>query len=213
MKKLPYRRKNYIFRVEGISKFSKFFLRGRIMKKLIHVLLILGLILVITSCASVLSDENKLFQQESGISLTFVKRGLYSVNYEYQNSMIELYFGCLLNNYLVYVVDDSKAEFAQQRITEDTIWITINGQFQGYTYYEKCVLLVASTSALALLHDPDFNKNEIMNVFFNIIRDYNATNDGNGMPNILNAEWFKNRNFMLTDDSILIGAKREPIQL
>jgi hypothetical protein len=155
--------------------------------------------------ASALSNENKLFQQESGIDLTFVKRGLFSMKYTYENSMVELYYKSLLNNNLVYSVDDGKAEFAQQKITDDTVRIVINGQFQNYTGHEKAVLLVASTSALALLRDSNFNKNEIMNMFFKIIWDYDATYDGNRMPNIKNTPWFKNENIMITDDSIIIG--------
>jgi hypothetical protein len=210
-KKLPWSEENYIFKV-GDFKFSKYFLKGLIMKRLVQILMLMGFVLSISACVTGMSAENKVFQQEAGIDLTFVKRGLYSVNYGYRNSMIEQYYRSLLNNALVFVLDDSRDEFAQQKFADDTLSITINGQFQDYTYFEKAVLLVASTSALALLHDPSFNKNEISNMFFNIIRDYDATYD-NRMPNIANAEWFKNRNLMITDDSILIGAKREPIQL
>jgi hypothetical protein len=185
----------------------------------------MGFILVVNSCAifsglsvwganieigaSKLSDENKLFQQESGINLTYVKRGLYSLIYDSPNSMIELYYKSLLNNSLVFSVDDSKAEFAQQNITDDTIRIVINGQYQNYTDYEKMALLVASTSTLALLRDPNFSKNEITNMFFEIIGYYDAAR----IPGIVNTEWFKNRNLMITNDSIIIGAKIEPIRL
>jgi hypothetical protein len=188
------------------------------MKKNIQFLWLIVFILVINGCliyrgsavllanneinSSVLSVENDNFQQKAGINLTVVKRGLWSMQSTYRNSMIEFYYKSLLDNRLVYLMDDDKKEFAQQRaIIDNTISIIINSQFQLYTEYEKAILLIASTSTLALLNDPNFNRNEVSNMFFKFIGEYDAKE----IPGIINAQWFKNRNIVITDIGIIIG--------
>jgi hypothetical protein len=150
---------------------------------------------------STLSVENENFQQEAGINLTIVKRGLWSMQSTYKNSMIELYYKSLLDNRLVYSVDNSKNEFAQQNHNNDAISIVINGQYQDYTEFEKAILLIASTSTLALLRDSNFNKNGVPDMFFKFIGEY----DPSEIPGIINAQWFKNKSITIIDDSIIIG--------
>jgi len=186
------------------------------MKKFIQILWLIGLILIINSCAlfsggavlqaineinaSVLSAENENFQQKTGIELIVVKRGLWSTQSTHKNSMIKLYYKSLLNNNLVFSEDDNKKEFAQQKTIDNIIYITINNQYQSYTKYEKEILLIASTSTLALLNDSNFNKNEIPNMFFKIIGDYEAES----IPGIINAQWFKSKKILITDEHGII---------
>jgi len=186
------------------------------MKKIIINLILIFIVLVINSCvifngvavlhaineinASVLSAENEKFQQDSGIDLTVVKRGLWSIQSTNKNSMIELYYKSLLDNNLVFSMDDSKTEFAQQKTVGNTICITINSQNLPYTKHEKAILVIVSTSTLALLNDPNFNKNEIQNMFFKFIGEY----DANEIPGIINAQWFKNKKILITDDGGII---------
>jgi hypothetical protein len=186
------------------------------MKKFIKILWLISFILIINSCvilrgsavllanneinASVLSAENENFQQKAGINLTVVKRGLWSMQSTYKNSMIKLYYKNLLDNRLVFSVDDSKKEFAQQKTIDNTISIIINNQYQYYTEYEKAILLIASTSTLALLNDSSFNKKEVPNMFFKFIEEYDAIE----IPGIINAQWFKNRNILIVDCGIII---------
>jgi len=186
------------------------------MKKFIQILWLFGFSFIINSCAifsggavlqaineinaSVLSAENEDFQQKAGIELIVVKRGLWSAQSTHKNSMIKLYYKSLLDNHLVFSIDDSKKEFAQQKTIDNIINITINNQYQSYTKYEKEILLIASTSALALLNDSAFNKNEVPNMFFKIIGDYDAKE----IPGIINAQWFKNKKLLITDDHGII---------
>jgi len=150
--------------------------------------------------ASVLSAENENFQQKTGIELIVVKRGLWSAQSTYKNNMIKLYYKSLLDNNLVFSVDNSKKEFAQQKTIDNIINITINNQYQNYTKYEKEILLITSTSVLALLNDSNFNKNEVPNMFFKIIGDYDPAE----IPGIINAQWFKNKKILITDDHSII---------
>lgn len=186
------------------------------MKKFIQILWLIGFIFIINSCvifsggavlqaineinASVLSAENENFQQKAGIDIIVVKRGLWSMQSTYKNSMIKLYYKSLLDNNLVFSLDDSKKEFAQQKTIDNIINITINSQYQNYTAYEKAILLIASTSTLALLNDSNFNKNEVPNMFFKFIGEYEAER----LPGIINAQWFKNKKLLITDDHGII---------
>ena len=150
---------------------------------------------------SVLSIENENFQQEYGIELIFVKRGLWSMQSTFKNSMIELYYRSLLDNRLVFSFDSAVREFAQQRIIDDEINIVINGQFQNFTEYEKAILIIASTSTLALLRDTNFNQNEVQNMFFRFIETY----DKEDIPNIVNAQWFKDKNITIINNGVIIS--------
>jgi hypothetical protein len=187
------------------------------MKRFVWIFCLIGFIFTVNNCvifsggavlkaaneinASVLSAENESFQKEAEINLTIVKRGLWSMQSTYKNSMIELYYKSLLDNRLVYSVDNSKNEFAQQNHNNDTIGIVINGQYQDYTEFEKAILLIVSTSTLALLRDSNFNKNEVPNMFFKFIGEYNPSE----ILGIINAQWFKNKSITIIDDSIVIG--------
>jgi len=187
------------------------------MKKFIQILWLIGILFIINSCvifnafsimsvnkeinASVLSSENEDFQKKSGINLTYVKRGLWSMQSSYKNKMINFYFKSLMDNRLVFSLDENVKELAQQKTIDNTIIIVINNQFQYYTEYEKSILLVAATSTLALLSDENFNKNEVPNMFFNFINSY----DTKEIPGIINAQWFKDRKILITNNSIIIG--------
>jgi len=187
------------------------------MKKVIQILWLIGILFIINSCvifntfsimsvnkeiiASVLSSENEDFQNKSGINLTYVKRGLWSMQSSYKNKMINFYFKSLMDNSLVYSLDENGKELAQQKITENTISIVINNQFQNYTEYEKSILLVAATSTLALLNDDNFNKNEVPNMFFNIFKHY----DTEEIPGIINSQWYKDKKIVITNNGIIIG--------
>lgn len=149
---------------------------------------------------SVISAENEKFEREFDINLTHIKRGLWSAQDYSRNHAIDLYYKSLLNNHLVYSMDFSQIEFAQQAISDNNISIVINNQFENYTEYEKMVLLISSTSALALLHDASFKNNEIPKMFFNIIESYN---DGK-ISGIINAQWYKSKNITFTDNGIII---------
>jgi hypothetical protein len=185
--------------------------------KIIQISWLVSFIFIISSCsiargaavwnavneinASGLSAENEMFEQRTGIKLIYVKRGLWSMQSAYKNSMIDLYFKSLMNNSLVYSVNESKNEFVQQTITEGTINIVTNNRLQNYTDYEKAILLIASTSTLALLRDSNFNKNEVPNMFFKFIGEYDAKD----IPGIINAQWFKSKNITVTSDSVIIN--------
>jgi len=152
--------------------------------------------------ASSLSSENEEFQQKAGINLTVVKRGLWSVQSTHKNTMITSYYKNLLDNNLVFSLVENQKEYAQQKTIENKIIITVNNQFQSYTAYEKAILLVVSTSSLALLNDPNFKRNEIPNMFFKFIEEYEAE----GLPDIINSQWYKNKEILITDNGgIIIG--------
>jgi hypothetical protein len=105
-----------------------------------------------------------------------------------------------MNYRLIFSVNEEQKEFAQQEIRDDGIKIFINNQYRDYSEFERFVMLLASTSTLALLRDTNFKQNEIPNMFFKFV---NAYDDGS-MPGITNAEWFKTRNITVTDNGIII---------
>ena len=150
---------------------------------------------------SVLSVENEAFQQETEINLTIVKRGLWSMQSSFQKNIIYMYFRSLLNNTLAYSLDTNQKEFARQIIQNDEISISINDQYQNYSEFERAILLIASTSTLALLNDNNFNLNEAQSMFFRFIESY----DPDSITGIVDAQWFRDRNVTVTGDGIIIG--------
>jgi hypothetical protein len=150
---------------------------------------------------SVLSEENEIFQQEANVELIVVKRGLWSTQNTYRNKMIEHYYKSLLTNNLEYSINKSQEEFAKKTAINDKIKISINDNiFNEYTGYEKALLIITSTSALALLGDENFSKEQIPNMFFKFFDEYDASE----FPGIANAEWYKAQKIKITDDGIII---------
>ncbi|MCL2186958.1 MAG: hypothetical protein FWB86_14085, partial [Treponema sp.] len=144
------------------------------MKRMFLILGLMVIIFIINSCAvlsgvvvlqamreidqSTLSFENENFQSESGIDLTVVKRGLWSMQNTYRNNSIKMYYRSLLVNDLVFSLNNDQRELVRQNINGNNINITINTQFQNYSEYEKAIFLIVSTTSLALLHDTTFNR-------------------------------------------------------
>jgi hypothetical protein len=148
-----------------------------------------------------LSAENEVFQRETGINIASVKRGLWSMQNAYRNKMIDLYFNSLMDNRLVFSVDGNQREFAQQEIRDnEEIGVSINNQYQNYSEYEKLIMVIASTSTLALRRDANFKQNEVPDMFFQFIKRY----DDGDIPGIVNAQWYKDKNITVTDNGIII---------
>jgi hypothetical protein len=102
---------------------------------------------------------------------------------------------------LVFSVNGNQREFAQQEIRDnEEIGISINNQFQDYSKYEKLILIIASTSTLALRRDANFKQNEVPDMFFKFIASY----DDGDIPGIINAKWYKDKNITVTDNGIII---------
>ena len=148
---------------------------------------------------TVLSEENENFQEITGIELIHVKRGLWSMQNEHRNKMMKHYYESLLDNKIVYTVDNSQNEFAKQVVNDDVISISINSDFlQDFTQLEKAIMLIASTSTLALLKDVNYNKN-IEFIFFKCIEGYTPEN-----KNITDSLWFRSRSVSISNDSVII---------
>jgi len=150
---------------------------------------------------SKLSAENEIFEEKTGVDLTHVKRGLWSMHNEHHNKMINLYYKSLLNNRLVYCVDNTQSEIAKQISTDNGICIIVNNEFfQDYTQIEKEIFLIASTSALALSRDTEYDNNNVSNVFYKCNEDYTP-----GNRNIINSQWFKERKVSVDGNGVVIN--------
>jgi hypothetical protein len=188
------------------------------MKKIVFILMLIVLGLSINSCTifrafsvigvgsaidkSVLSAENEKFQEEAGLKLIVVKRGLWSMQDAFRNKKITLYYESLLDNRLEYSIDNTQEEFAKQIVSDNEIKISINiNIFQAYSAYEKAILLIASTSTLALLQDTSYNKQQIPNTFFNFIDTYDLSE----VPDITASAWYKQKSVTINDSGIIIN--------
>jgi len=119
----------------------------------------------------------------------------------FKNKSIEHYFLSLLDNNLTYLLNTSQNEFVKQTIQNEKILIVTNNQFNSYTDYERIILLIASTSTLALMSDASYNQRNTQNMFFSFIDSY----DSRDIPNIVNTQWYKNKNITITSDGIIIN--------
>ena len=119
----------------------------------------------------------------------------------FKNKSLEKYFISLLDNNLTYSLNNNQNEFVKQIIQGEKINIMTNNQFINYSNYERAILLIASTSTLALMSDTSYNQSNTKNMFFKFIESY----DSRDFPNIANAQWYKNKNITITADGILIN--------
>jgi hypothetical protein len=185
------------------------------MKNIVFVFSLIACALFISSCAmlgasktidkSSLSIENEKFQEEAGLNLIHVKRGLWSMQNTFKNKFIAHYFENLLDNRIEYSIDNSQEEFAKQIISDEKINISINTNiFQTYSGYEKAILLIASTSTLALFQDASYNKLQTKDMFYNFIYSYSNYEPAT-VPKIIEANWYKQKSISLTDNGIIIN--------
>ena len=203
---------NFYYFYKYIITFSEGF-----MKNAIFIFCLLTAFLLINGCAifsgasvlaasnqidrSELSADNAAFEQDTGIRLVVVKRGLWSMQNSFRNNTINKYFLSLLDNNLTYSFNNNQNELVRQIIHDEKINIIANNQFSFFSDYEKSILLIASTSTLALMSDAGYNQNNVPNMFFNFINSYDAAD----IPGIVNSQWYKNRNITITTDGILIN--------
>lgn len=184
------------------------------MKKVSAIMLI-TILFVISSCAALgginvlaasskinntgMSEENRLFQQNSEINLTYTLRSLWSIQDSSKNKVIKLYFNSILENQLTYSINNDQKEIVSQTIVEDQINISVNiTLFQNYTDLEKSLLLAVSTASLALLQDEKTNSEQIPNMFIKFIDDWRY--DG-----LVNTQWYKEKAITLTDNGIILS--------
>jgi hypothetical protein len=151
---------------------------------------------------SQLSKENAEFERNTGVNLTVVKRGVWSMSSTYHNANIESYYNALISNDITFSVNENQKEFSRQTKNENKINITINGEYKKYTEIEKSVMIIVSTSTLALLKNQNTDKIKVQTMFFNFIDQYKNGYDING---IINSQWFKDKKVSITDDGIIIG--------
>jgi len=111
------------------------------MKKLYQIFLLVVIILCMNSCfifnasaslhanniinQSELSAENKIFQKEVEIDLLVVKRGLWSAQFTFRNNAVKTYYNNLLNNDLIYSLNNIQEAFARQNVQYDNTNIII----------------------------------------------------------------------------------------
>ena len=188
------------------------------MKSFFKILGLLLCIFLINSCAalsgasvwaanteignSVLSAENENFQKESGINLTIIKRGLWSMQSTFNSNLINSYFRALMENRLVYSLNNRQTEYVRQTLSGDNINVEVNNRFLDFSEYERAIILIASTSALALMQGNSYDRNEVQRMFFNFIDSYIGTGD---ISNITNSLWYRNKNITIGNNGIIIG--------
>jgi hypothetical protein len=149
---------------------------------------------------SELSSENESFEQESGINLTYVKRGLWSMQFDHRSRQIKAYFDGLMNNTVIFVFDPEQKEYARQKREGDTVFIIINRDFTDFSNLEKAVMLTAAVSSLAVLNDAGTNKTDAVNMFFKCINGYYPDD----IPAIINSGWYKAKGVTVSLDSVTI---------
>ena len=150
---------------------------------------------------SVVSAENEDFQEKSGLNLVIIKRGLWSAQNTYWNKSIKKYYLNLLNNDLIFSLEQEQKEFALQVFQDDKTKIIINNQYQNYTGIEREILIITSTSCFALFSDDNYDQKNIPNMFFRIINGYSR----NEIQGIIKSQWYKDKNVTVTKDGIIIN--------
>ena len=159
------------------------------------------LILLWFSCgSSPLPPENIEFQNKMGVNFTFIKRGIYSIPKEYNDIGFDDYYSRLVNNQILFSVNESQNEFAVFVDDGENILIKINPLLSKFSSGSKNVLLTATVYAIGLLKIGNTGLPVIEERFYKVISDYG--NFGVDVSSILNDNMYKNHSFKITNKGI-----------
>jgi len=168
------------------------------MKKLTFVLFFIGTFFL--SCVSTpMPQENIDFQVKTGINLTFVKRGVYSIYKSYNDNGYGDYFDKLVKNGIVFSVDESQKEWVLFTTSDETIYISVNGLYEKYSQSSRNVLMTATVYAIGLIR-LDVSSEIIEPRFYEIISNYG--NYGLDVSSLLNDDTYVNKKFKVGSNGI-----------
>ena len=166
------------------------------------VILVFSFFLLFSCASSPKSPENTQFQKDAGVSLTFVKRGLYSIPKQYNDTGFESYYNKLTNNQIIFSLNETQTEFAVFLNEDENMQIKINPMFIKYKDGSKNALITATAYAIGLLETGNTSLSVIEERFYNIISDY--AKYGVDVSSIVKDEAFKDRKFKITNEGINI---------
>jgi|GEM_PF-6509500 len=172
------------------------------MKKI--AILCLSILIFGISCVSMpLSQENRDFQNKTGINLTFVARGIYSQAYSHQNQDYGDIYNKLITNNIILSVDEAQEEWATYICEDEIIYITINNLYSKYTNHSNNAFLTSTVFAIGLL-SMGYPHEEIEPQFYYIISNY--ANYGVNVTSIVSDDLFINGDFKIVDNGIIYKA-------
>jgi hypothetical protein len=143
--------------------------------------------------------ENTDFQKETGMSLTFVKRGLYSIPKSYKDEGYADFYNKLVNNEIIFSVDEAQNEWALFKNENGIIYITLNGLFKKYNQGSNNALLT-STVYIAGLIGIDMAPQIMETRFYDVIADYKKY--GVDVSLIVKDDLFKDKRFKIMNNGI-----------
>ena len=168
------------------------------MKKLIPILVCLALVGV--SCMSGPdTQENKDFQKETGMSLTFAKRGLYSLPRPQDDEGFQRFYNKFIDNEIIFSVNGAQSEWATFVEKDGLIFISVNDLFKRYNQSSNNALLTSTIYAIGLIKIGEAPAN-IEARFYKIISDYQ--NYGVNVSMIINDVLFKEGKFKVVNNGI-----------
>ena len=93
--------------------------------------------------------ENKAFADQTGTSLVFIKRGVFSVALEYRDDAVGRLSDMLMGNNVVLVVDDTISGRATIHDDGQTITVRVRDVMSGWDANSRNVYMVALLSTIA----------------------------------------------------------------
>ena len=169
------------------------------MKRLI-IVFICVVVLGVSCASNPVPEENIDFQTETGMSLIFAKRGIYSLTKSYNDADYKEFFNKFLKNKLVFSVDEGQNEWAVFSTEDDIIYITVNDLYKKYNQGSNNALLTSTIYAIGLI-GLNVSPAIIETRFYEIISDYAYY--GVDVTTIVNDDLFVNGKFKIAHNGIV----------
>ena len=152
------------------------------------------------SCASVpASQENSDFQKETGVSLSFVKRGIYSLAPLDNVAEYNEFFKKLMRNEILFSVNEAQNDWAVFSEEAGIVYISVNDLFKRYDRGSNNALLTSTIWAIGHIRmgvQPELVEKR----FYEIISDYQKY--GVDVSKITSDELFTGKKFKIGNTGI-----------
>jgi hypothetical protein len=161
---------------------------------------VFSLFLLLSCATSPVPPENKEFERETGVNLTFAKRGLSTIPKGYNDTGFDGFYSKLINNQIIFSIDANQNEFAVFMDEGENILVKIKPILSRYNPGSRNALLTATIYAIGLLKTANISQEVIEERFYEVISDY--AKYGIDVSSIVNDDLFKEHKFRVINNGI-----------
>lgn len=147
-------------------------------------------------------QENVDFRNKTGINLTFVKRGVYSLYKSNGDNGFESFWNKLAKNEISFFMNEDQEQFAILHTENGQLAMTINNLYFKYDMGSNNALMTAALYSIGLIQTGGTDTGTIEERFYNTPMLYSKS--GYDVSALINDDLFTQKKFKITEDAILV---------